>query len=86
MKHFPDDIIGKTIKEIEKIHPYKSSYEDSGFTDDVALKLVMVDGSEYIFYGHYGGYTGHSVDEYVELPEIVKVENSSNKSKIVKEK
>jgi len=67
-----EEIIGKTIKEVKVIKPYKSEYSDDGFTDDKALQFIMTDGSVFNIYSKYGVYTGNSQDEYPEeAPHII---------------
>ena len=62
------ELLGKTIKEIKVIRPYKTEYSDDGFTDDKALQVIMTDGTVFNIYSKYGVYTGKSLEEYPECP------------------
>jgi len=71
-----EEIIGKTIKEVKVIKPYKSEYSDDGFTDDKALLMIMTDGSMFKIFSKYGVYSGNSLEEYPEeAPHIIKQVN-----------
>ena len=54
-------LIGKTIEGVEiKGH-------SKGCDSENVLKLTMTDGSIFEITGGYGGYTGKSCDEYIEI-------------------